>query len=29
MLRAAARACYTEDQLQRFEAAVDSLKLGG
>ncbi|MBN2188659.1 MAG: pyridoxal phosphate-dependent aminotransferase family protein, partial [Chitinispirillaceae bacterium] len=29
MLRAAARACYTEQQLERFEAAVDSLKLGG
>ena len=29
MLRAAARACYTEEQLQRFEAAVDSLELGG
>jgi len=29
MLRAAARACYTEEQLQRFETAVDSLKLGG
>ena len=29
MLRAAARACYTEEHLERFEAAVDSLKLGG
>jgi 8-amino-7-oxononanoate synthase len=28
MLRAAARACYTEEQLQRFETAVDSLKIG-
>jgi 8-amino-7-oxononanoate synthase len=29
MLRAAARACYTEEQLQCFEAAAASLKLGG
>jgi 7-keto-8-aminopelargonate synthetase-like enzyme len=28
MLRSAARACYTEEQLQRFEAAVDSLTIG-
>lgn len=25
----AARACYTEEQMQRFESAVDSLSLGG
>jgi 8-amino-7-oxononanoate synthase len=28
MLRAAARACYTEEQLERFEEAVDTLDLG-
>jgi 7-keto-8-aminopelargonate synthetase-like enzyme len=29
MLRAAARACYTEEHLNRFEEAVDALNLGG